>query len=152
MTFTAFTYRNLLRSAAIAVGAFTLLGTVSALWENPLFMRMTPTSGFELTLLAIQSVAFGLYLGIPRPSCAARTATAGGVLGFLGIACPVCNKLLLMGFGSSLLLTYFEPIRIYVAAAGALLILLALWLKLRKNEPQLMEAQIEAERQKASTS
>jgi len=91
---------------------------------------MTPTSGFAVALLAVQSPAFGLYLGIPRPACAVRTAGLGGVLGFLGVACPVCNKILLMIFGSGLLLTYFEPIRIYVALAGAALLLVALWWKL----------------------
>ncbi|MBI3108158.1 MAG: hypothetical protein HYY95_21730 [Candidatus Rokubacteria bacterium] len=75
-----------LRSAGIALIAFALLGTVAALWENPLFVRMTPTSGFEVALLAVQAVALGLYLGIPRPSCAVRTASVGGVVGFLGVA------------------------------------------------------------------
>lgn len=131
---------DLLRSAGIAMVAFALLGTVAALWENPLFVRMTPTSGFEVALLAIQSVALGLYLGIQRPSSAARTASLGGVLSFLGIACPVCNKILVMIFGSSLLLTYFEPIRIYVALAGAFLMLVALWWKLSSVKTRLVES------------
>jgi len=118
-----------LRSAAFAVAAFGLFGTVAALWTNPLFVRMTPTSGFEVALLAVQSAALGLYLGIQRPACAVKTASAGGVLGFLGVACPVCNKILMMIFGGSLLLTYFEPVRIYVALAGAALMLVALWWK-----------------------
>ena len=134
------TATDLLRSAGIAMVAFALLGTVAALWENPLFVRMTPTSGFEVALLAIQSVALGLYLGIQRPSCAVRTASFGGVLGFLGIACPVCNKILVMIFGSSLLLTYFEPIRIYVAPAGAFLMLVALWWKLSSVKTRLVES------------
>lgn len=134
------TATDLLRSAGITVAAFALLGTVAALWENPLFVRMTPTSGFEVALLAIQSVAVGLYLGTRRPSCAAGTASVGGVLGFLGIACPVCNKILVMIFGSGLLLTYFEPIRIYVALAGALLMSLALWWKLSSVRTRVVEA------------
>lgn len=89
------TATDLLRSAGITVAAVALLGTVAALWENPLFVRMTPTSGFEVALLAIQSVALGLYLGTRRPPCAVGTASVGGALGFLGIACPVCNKILL---------------------------------------------------------
>lgn len=121
---------TLLRSAVIAAGIFFLLGTVAALWENPLFVRMTPTSGFETALLAVQAVLAGLYLGIRRPACATKTAGVGGVTGFLGIACPVCNKLLLWVFGSTLLLEYFEPIRIYVAVAGAGLLAYALWAKL----------------------
>lgn len=60
---------------------------------------------------------------------ATKSATVGGVLGFIGVACPVCNKILLLIFGGELLMTYFEPVRIYVAAAGALLIA---WLTLRE--------------------
>lgn len=134
------TATDLLRSAGITAAAFALLGTVAALWENPLFVRMTPTSGFEVALLAIQSVALGLYLGIRRPSCAAGTAGVGGVLGFLGIACPVCNKVLVTIFGSGLLLTYFEPIRLYVALAGVLLTSLALWWKLSSVRTRVVEA------------
>ncbi len=49
------------------------------------------------------------------------------MLGFLGVACPVCNKVLLLLFGGELLLTYFEPVRIYVAAAGAAFAAWAVW-------------------------
>ncbi len=43
-------------------------------------------------------------------------------MGFVGVACPVCNKILLLLFGGELLLTYFEPVRIYVAATGVLVL------------------------------
>jgi hypothetical protein len=51
-----------------------------------------------------------------------KFAGGGSVIGFIGIACPVCNKVLLLLFGGELLLTYFEPIRIYVALAGTLML------------------------------
>jgi hypothetical protein len=130
MSMRAISPGDLLRSAAISSGIFVLLGTVAALWSNPFFMRMTPTSGFETVVLAAQAVMAGLYLGISRPRCASKTAGTGGVLGFLGVACPVCNKLLLWTFGSALLLEYFEPVRIYVGLAGAALLAYALWRKL----------------------
>ena len=117
------------RSAAISSGVFVLLGTVAALWPNPFFMRMTPTSGFETTVLAAQAIMAGIYLGISGPPCAKSTASVGSVLAFLGIACPVCNKLLLWIFGSALLLEHFEPVRIYVGLTGAGLLAYALWRK-----------------------
>jgi hypothetical protein len=58
----------------------------------------------------------GLYVVIRRPFCSDKTVGAGGVIAFLGVACPVCNKILLLVFGGELLPTYFEPVRIYVAA------------------------------------
>ena len=59
---------------------FVALGTVAALWSNPLFMRMTPTGGFEIALLLLQSVLAGVYVGLPRSPCGKRTAGAGAVL------------------------------------------------------------------------
>ncbi len=115
---------RILKGLATALGSFVALGTVAALWENPLFVRMTPTGNWEIALLAMLSLLLGVYVVIRRPFCSIKTAGAGSVLGFIGVACPVCNKILLLLFGGDLLLTYFEPVRVYVAAAG---VLLATW-------------------------
>ena len=115
------TPKSVARGTLFAIASFLVLGTVAALWPNPLFMRMTPTSGFEVALLAAQSILLGVYLAIPVPACATKLAGIGGVASFLGVACPVCNKVLLFLFGSQVLLTYLEPVRIYLAAAGALI-------------------------------
>ncbi|EKV28886.1 integral membrane protein [Caenispirillum salinarum AK4] len=108
-----------LKAAAAAAALFAVLGTVTAVWPNPLFARMTPTQGFEVWLLAVQAVLIGVYVAIRRPRCRVRGAGIGGVLGFLGIACPTCNKILLLVFGSDLLLAYFEPYRLHLAVVGA---------------------------------
>ncbi len=111
---------RILKGLAVALGSFVALGTVAALWENPLFIRMTPAGDLEVVLLGLLSVLLGTYVAIRRPFCSDKTAGVGGVLGFIGVACPVCNKVLLLLFGGDLLLTYFEPVRVYVAAAGVL--------------------------------
>ena len=111
---------RILKGLAAALGSFVALGTVAALWENPLFVRMTPAGDIEVVLLGLLSVLLGTYVAIRRPFCSVKTAGVGGVLGFVGVACPVCNKILLLLFGGDLLLTYFEPVRVYVAAAGVL--------------------------------
>lgn len=116
--------KRVLAGMAVAVAAFAALGTVAALWENPVFIRMTPTGGWEVGLLALLSLLSGVYVAIRRPFCSNKRVGVGGVLGFLGVACPVCNKILLLAFGSELLLTYFEPVRIYVAALG---VVIAAW-------------------------
>jgi len=121
------------KGTTVALLAFGVLGTVSALWSNPLFIRMTPAGGWEIALLGALSTLLGAYVAIRRPACADGTAGAGGVLGFLGIACPVCNKILLLLFGGDLLLTYFEPIRIYVAAAGTAMLAVAVVLEWRRG-------------------
>ncbi len=118
-----------LKGVAVAAASFLLLGTVAALWENPVFIRMTPAGNLEIILLGAMSVLLGAYVAVRRPACSIRTAGTGGVLGFIGVACPVCNKLLMLIFGGELLLTYFEPVRIYVAAAGALVVAVAVWIE-----------------------
>jgi hypothetical protein len=125
--------RQWAKGTTVALLAFLGLGTVSALWSNPLFMRMTPVGGWEIVLLGALSMLFGLFVAIRRPACADRTAGVGGVLGFLGIACPVCNKILLLLFGGEILLTYFEPVRLYVAVAGTVILAVAVVLEWRRG-------------------
>jgi len=129
-----------LKGLAVALGAFVALGTVAALWENPLFVRMTPAGDLEVVLLGLLSVLLGAYVAIRRPFCSAKTAGVGGVLGFIGVACPVCDKVLLLLFGGDLLLTYFETVRVYVAAAGVLAVAVAVareWMLAKRQEAEM---------------
>lgn len=125
MPLSTISWRSWVKGALVASLAFLVLGTASALWGNPFFVRMTTAGGWEIGLLGMLSVLLGLWVAIRRPACRARAVGMGGVLGFLGVACPVCNKVLLLVFGGELLLTYFEPLRVYVAAAGVALVGLA---------------------------
>ncbi len=113
------------KGALVAVTSFAVLGTVSALWSNPFFVRMVPAGEWEIAMLLLLSLFAGLFTAVRRPYCSLRSAGFGGIVGFLGIACPICNKLLMLIFGGELLLAYFEPLRIYVAAAGTLVLALA---------------------------
>lgn len=120
-------FQPVVKGAMIAAGSFVALGTVAALWSNPLFVRMTPSGAEEIVLLIALSVLLGVYVAIRRPHCSARSAGAGGVAGFLGIACPTCNKVLMLLLGGEFLLTYFEPVRLYLTAAGVLILAAAAW-------------------------
>ena len=130
---------RILKGLAVALGSFVALGTVAALWENPLFVRMTPAGDLEVVLLGLLSVLLGAYVAVRRPFCSVKTAGVGGVLGFIGVACPVCNKVLLLLFGGDLLLTYFEPVRVYVAATGVLFVAAAVareWMLAKRQEAE----------------
>ncbi len=129
------------KGLAVAIASFVGFGTVAALWENPLFIRMTPAGDFEIALLTLLSILLGVYVAIRRPFCSAKTATASGIVGFIGIACPVCNKILLLLFGGELLLTYFEPVRIYVAGAGVVLAAVAVayeWSLIKRQSAEVV--------------
>ena len=65
--------RDFARGVAAAAAMFVVLGTVAALWSNPLFMRMTPTGGFEIALLLLQSALAGVYVGLPQSTCGKRS-------------------------------------------------------------------------------
>jgi hypothetical protein len=133
--------RPILLGFGVAALSFIGLGTVAALWQNPLFIRMTPAGGWEIGLLAVLSVLIGVYVAVRSPVCATKSATTGGVIGFLGIACPVCNKILLMLFGGELLMAYYEPVRIYVALLGIAVTATALWWTLRQRALVVARAQ-----------
>ena len=57
--------------------------------------------------------------------------TAGALLAYLAIGCPVCNKLALIVLGASGAVQFFAPMQPYLAAAGiiALLWALSVWLR-----------------------
>ena len=97
-----------------------------AIGSNSFFIRMTVVNGWDYIILSFESLLIGLFFGMRAPHCATKKAGIGGVLGFVGFGCSVCNKILLLLFGSSFLLSYFEPVRHYVGALGLLLFSYAL--------------------------
>lgn len=125
-------------SAAYTAAIFVVLGTLTALWQNPFFIRMTPVGPWDYVILGLEAPLLGLYLGVRVAACGIKRATLGGVLGFLGFGCSICNKLLMLIFGAGFLLTYFEPVRYPIGALGVAVIGFALYkkLSLRAMSPQ----------------
>lgn len=117
-------------SLAITTVVFLALGTLTALWQNPWFIRMTPISNFDFVILSLEALLLGFYLGIRAGSCAVKRAGLGGVLGFLGFGCSICNQLLVLVFGAGFLMSYFEPIRYPIGIAGLAVLGFALYKKL----------------------
>ena len=75
---------ELLSTLIIASAAFLLLGTITALWNNSFFIRMTEVNGWDYIILSFESLLIGLFFGIRAPHCATKKAGIGGVLGFVG--------------------------------------------------------------------
>ncbi|WP_210880332.1 hypothetical protein [Roseovarius autotrophicus] len=115
--------------------AFIALGTASAVWINPFFVRMTPVGAWELPALALLAVLTGVFVALPN-ACGFRRATAGGTAGFLGIACPTCNKFLMLIFGGEALMLWFDPMRPYITVGGIAVLAFAIWRRWRSFHTQ----------------
>ena len=133
-------------AAAAAAAALTvgLVGVPTDLVNTPLFSRAVPPTWWSWPVLVVTAVATGLlgatYVAVPGvavPGAAApdrspsRLGSAGGVLTYFAVGCPVCNKLVLLAVGSSGALHWFEPVQPVLAFAGLILLGWALRARLR---------------------
>lgn len=112
---------RLLRSAVVVVGTFVLFGTVTGLLPNPVYVRMvarTPADYAFLAATALFAGAFTYQRSLAENPFGDGLATGGVVTGFLAFGCPVCNAVLLALFGSSALMTYFDPLRPLLGVAS----------------------------------
>ncbi|SEL72392.1 hypothetical protein SAMN05443999_107144 [Roseovarius azorensis] len=117
--------RRILRGFAIGLLMFTSLGTVTAVWVNPFFVRMTPVGPWELGATVLTALLAGVTAALWVPHCRLCASGTGGMASFLGIACPICNKVLMLVFGGPALLAWFDPLRPYLAAAGVIIMAFA---------------------------
>lgn len=107
-----------MRGTLVGMVVVALLGTVTAVWENPFFTRMVPVGPWEFAATVLTALLAGVTAAYWTPYCRLRSSGSGGIAAFLGIACPTCNKILMLVFGGPALLAWFDPIRPWLAAAG----------------------------------
>lgn len=112
--------RRCFRGTLVGLTLFAALGTVTAVWVNPFFIRKVPVGAWELAATAVTAILAGVTATFWVPKCRMRKAGAGGIASFVGIACPVCNKVLLLIFGGPFLLAWFDPLRPYLATGGVI--------------------------------
>jgi hypothetical protein len=70
----------------------------------------------------------------PDPVAGPRTArkgAIGGLLAYLAIGCPVCNKVVLIALGTTGAVRIFAPVQPYLAALGLIALAWALVVRLR---------------------
>ena len=112
---------RLLKSVGVAAGSFLLFGVVTGLLENPIYVRMVPRTPLDYAFLVATSAFAGAFVyqqSLAEEPLGDRFAAGGLLGGFLAFGCPVCNVLLLGLFGSSALMTYFEPLRPLLGAVS----------------------------------
>lgn len=97
-----------------SLALFLLLGIPTALLPNPIipYIRMTPATPLDYLFLLTTSLLAGAYLVLPaKTSCPNKTALGGGALGFLAFSCPICNHILVLALGMSLMSAVVDPLR-----------------------------------------
>ena len=103
-----------------------------------MFARAVPVTWWAWPVLIITAVLAGLlgatYIrgnGTPGAKPASRVGMLGGVLSYLAVGCPVCNKIALLALGYSGALRWFAPAQPWLAAAGVGLLAYAFHRRLR---------------------
>ena len=128
--------QDIIRSLLYTFGILLFIGITTSLIPNPIFMRKIDVLPLDYVIFVPYAVLLGFYLGIPTTVCSTKASWFGGLFGFLGFACPTCNAILLMTFGPSVLLTYFEPIRHLVGFIGLAVLAYVLYKKLFPSSSQ----------------
>lgn len=123
-----------------AVGVALVTGVPTDLIDTPYFAREIPPTWWSYPVWVATSALSGLLIASyvfdrvdqQRP---ARMGSAGGVVAFFAIGCPVCNKIVLLAIGTSGALTWFEPIQPLLAVVALGLLVVALRLRARATCP-----------------
>jgi len=127
---------NKLKYVGIALLAFAgfvlLFGIPTALIPTPWFIRMIQARFIDYVFLIVNSALIGAYIGLHMYEKHERNkrgdvlATTGSVANIFAVGCPICNKLLVVLLGTSVVMTYFEPMRVWA---------LSYWGALRLDDP-----------------
>ena len=124
-------------AAAIAAAATVLvIALPTAMIPNPVFGREIPTTWWAWPVLGITAVLGGLVVatyvrgGSDDPQ-GTRAGTAGGLLAYFAVGCPVCNKLALLALGYTGALQWFGPVQPFLGVFGVALLAWALWRRLQ---------------------
>lgn len=131
-------------AAAVVATALTatVIGIPTGIIRTPLYMRMTPVLWWNYPVWAATAVLEGVLLASflpvphrgpePLPAVAEvvpgppRGALGGGVLSFLAVGCPICNKLVVALIGISGALTWFAPLQPFLGGLSLALVAVAL--------------------------
>ncbi len=113
------------------------IGVPTAVIPNALFGRMTPTRAQDYLFLVLTTLLVGVIAATYAAPGAGGLAggegrlTGGGLLSFLAIGCPICNKLVVLALGVGGALRWFAPAQPFLGAASLALLGATAWVRLR---------------------
>lgn len=122
-------------SCLFGIGTFLVIGLPTAVIPNQWFRRMTPTRPQDyvfLTATALVAAAIGATYA-HQSACLWQEGkvTASGVLAFLAVGCPICNKVVVLLLGVGGALEYFAPVQPVLGLTSVALLGFTLFLRLR---------------------
>ena len=137
--------RRWLVAALAGTATAVLVALPTAVIPNPVFGRTIEVTWWSYPVVIVTGVLGGLLVAtyvreaaagpeISRPDEPDRPltlATAGGLVSFFAVGCPVCNKVVLLALGASGAVTWFAPVQPFLALASIALMVWALRLRLR---------------------
>ena len=130
----AWSGRRWLVALTVAVVLAVVTGIPTDLVPTSLYQRMTPIPWWSWPLWAATAILAGLlaasYVRDRGASIHAASPLGGGIMSFLAVGCPICNKLVVAALGVSGALTYFAPLQPLLGLAGVGLLAYALWRRL----------------------
>lgn len=127
--------RRLIKAGAYAFATALFIGLPTDIIPNPFFGREVPVRPWEYPVLIATVALTFIWFAVQAPRRPKDdTRLAGGLtLALFAVACPVCNKIVLLLLGASGAMSWWAPIQPYAAAIALGALALALWLRIRNR-------------------
>ena len=125
-TLSRFGVRGWLAATVGAAGAFLALGVPSVIIDNLYFIRMIPVRTQDYVIWLIANILLSLVLdtfAIPSVKGNSGKVFGSGILSFLAVGCPICNKLVVLFLGIYGALAFFEPLQLYLGIASVAMLI-----------------------------
>ncbi len=115
--------KSLLIAVPVSLVFFLFFGLLTDVIPNRLFSRMSPVGILDWVFLVGNALLIGVYVGLRQNKgvCNGKVGS-GGVLGFLGYGCALCNKLLVLLLGVSFVSSFFIPLQPILGILSLLLL------------------------------
>ena len=116
------------------VAALFVIGVPTRMINNPFFIRMTPVRTQDYMFWAISAPLIGLIAGSFLAGRGIRDegkVFSGGLLSYLAVGCPICNKVVVLLIGTSGALTFFAPAQLFIGIGSIVLLAGTLVLRAR---------------------
>lgn len=129
-----------LAAAGATLVSLLVLGAPSGIVPNPIFVRTVETRPADVIVWLVTAPLIGLTIAtyVVRPHATghgdrgAAQVTFGGLVAFFAIACPVCNKIVLLALGVSGALNVFAPVQPFIGIVSVVLLTGTLTWRLRQ--------------------